>query len=184
MTTSTARRRCAWTGVGCAAAWTQVSIWRRRHKHGVGWPPILARAARGTRESGAADASGQRHERRELARVPLWPVAAVVGSVLRGIRTINATASACKRLGNCVSGEWWQSCQRGHLRAAGVGHAAAEVSNWTEHHAPAVLGIDEGGLAVVCEPRRRRAFGVGPDHLLPKDHPRVTNCARVGILPP
>ena len=47
-----------------------------------------------------------------------------------------------------------------------------------------IAGIDEGGLAVVCEPRRRRAFGVGPDHLLPKDHPRVTNCARVGILPP
>ena len=86
VTTSTARRRCAWTGVGCAAAWTQVSIWRRRRKHGVGWPPILARAARGTRESGAADASGQRHERRELARVPLWPVAAVVGSELSGIR--------------------------------------------------------------------------------------------------
>ena len=62
--------------------------------------------------------------------MPLWPVAAVVGSVLRGIRTINATASACKRLGNCVSGEWWQSCQRGHLRAAGVGHAAAEGALW------------------------------------------------------
>ena len=140
MTTSTARR-CARTGVGCEAAWTQVSIWRRRRKHSVGWPPILAVAARGTRESGASGASGQRHERRELARVPLWPVAAVVGSVLRGIRTINATASACKRLGNCVSGEWWQSCQRGHLRAAGVGHAAAEVSNWASDHAPAVFQV-------------------------------------------
>ena len=93
------------------------------------------------RQSGAADASDNQHERRELAHVPLWPVAAVVGSVLRGIRTINATASACKRLGNCVSGEWWQSCQRGHLRAAGVGHAAAEVSNWASDHAPAVFQV-------------------------------------------
>ena len=87
------------------------------------------------------DASRQQHQRRELARVPLWPVAAVVGSVLRGIRIANATASACKRLGNCVSGEWWQSCQRGHLRAAGVGHAAAEVSNWASDHAPAVFQV-------------------------------------------
>ena len=114
------------------------------------------------------DASRQQHQRRELARVPLWPVAAVVGSVLRGIRTINATASACKRLGNCVSGEWWQSCQRGHLRAAGVGHAAAEVSNWASDHAPAVFryrrGRSGGDLAfktgsrsaldqIICYPR-------------------------------
>ena len=93
MTTSTARR-CARTGVGCEAAWTQVSIWRRRRKHSVGWPPILAVAARGTRESGASGASGQRHERRELARVPLWPVAAVVGSGLRGIR-IDCKCESC-----------------------------------------------------------------------------------------
>ena len=38
------------------------------------------------RQSGAADASDNQHERRELAHVPLWPVAAVVGSGLGGIR--------------------------------------------------------------------------------------------------
>ena len=107
-----------------------------------------------------ADASGQQHQRRELARVPLWPVAAVVGSVLRGIRIANATASACKRLGNCDSGEWWQSCQRGHLRAAGVGHAAAEVSNWASDHAPAVFryrrGRSGGGLRAPAPASVRR----------------------------
>ena len=71
---------------------------RRRRKHGVGWQPMLAVEARGTRDSGAIDASGQRHERRELAHVPLWPVAAVVGSELSGIRIrIEASVNrACK----------------------------------------------------------------------------------------
>ena len=49
VTTSTARR-CVWTGVGCAAAWTQASTWRKRRKHSVGWPPTLAMEARGTRD--------------------------------------------------------------------------------------------------------------------------------------
>ncbi len=60
--TSGARRRCAWTGVGCVAARTQVSFWRRRRKHGVGWQPMLAVEARGTRDSGAIDASDNQHD--------------------------------------------------------------------------------------------------------------------------
>ena len=140
VTASKARRRCVRTGVGCEAARAQALNWRRRRKHSIWWLPMLAGAARARRRA------GHRCERTaapttRATRVPLWPVAAVVGSVLRGIRIANATASACKRLGNCDSGEWWQSCQRGHLRAAGVGHAAAEVSNWASDHAPAVFQV-------------------------------------------
>ena len=46
------------------------------------------------RQSGAADASDNQHERRELAHVPLWPVAAVVGSGLGGIR-IDCKCESC-----------------------------------------------------------------------------------------
>jgi hypothetical protein len=62
------------------------------------------------------DASGQQHQRRELARVPLWPVAAVVGSVLRGIRIIcNCVGVQATR---CDSGTRWQTCLCNRVRAA------------------------------------------------------------------
>ena len=62
---------------------------------------------------------------------PSGSVGAGVGWEQRcGIRIVNATASACKRLIIGVSGTWWQTCQCSHVRAAGVEHAAAAASKW------------------------------------------------------
>ena len=54
---------------------------------------------------GPAEASDNQHERRELARVPLWPVAAVVGLGLRGIEIAIASVNrACKRRTSSLAG--------------------------------------------------------------------------------
>ena len=52
------------------AARTQVSVWRRRRKHGVGWQPMLAVEARGTRDSGAIDASDNQHDDEAATVIP------------------------------------------------------------------------------------------------------------------
>ena len=115
VTASKARRRCVRTGVGCEAARAQALNWRRRRKHSIWWRPMLAGAARARRRA------GHRCERTaapttRATRVPLWPVAAVVGSVLRGIRIIcNCVGVQATR---CDSGTRWQTCLCNRVRAA------------------------------------------------------------------
>ena len=70
-TSSMARRRCARTGVGCEAAWTQVFNWRRRRKHGIWWLPMLVGAARARRRAGRRCERAAAPTTRASARAPV-----------------------------------------------------------------------------------------------------------------
>ena len=90
-------------------------FWRRRRKHSIWWLPMLVGAARARRRAGHQCERTAAPTTR-ATRVPLWPVAAVVGSVLRGIRIIcNCVGVQATR---CDSGTRWQTCLCNRVRAA------------------------------------------------------------------
>ena len=130
------------------------------------------------RQSGAADASDNQHERRELAHVPLWPVAAVVGSVLRGIRIIcNCVGVQATR---CDSGTRWQTCLCNRVRAAisstrrqrlRVGPSITH-RQYRYRRRGVCNGLQSPGAGV----RACRAQNIAP-----KDHLSCNHCVRVGI---